>query len=936
MAQTEWQRLDQALDRLLQLDAVARERTLAALEQTEPEQARKLRRLLAGLDRSQALEGAAGAELVARALSQWTELQPGKRIGEWTILRRIGAGGMAEVYEAERPLATDAGIAAAPAVTAPPRQRAAIKLMGASVVGTVGREGFLREMAILAQLDDPRLSRLIDAGNLDDGRPWLAMEYVEGQDLLQACDARGLNVRERVRLLIEIAGAVAHAHRQLIIHRDLKPANILLDATGRPRVLDFGIAKLVDPGQIDAERTHSNWRAYTLHHASPEQLTGANTGVASDVYQLGLLLFLLLTGERAFFGRDADPHALLQAMHEGPTLASRQAAQAAIMTARSRGVSPGRLARTLRGDLDSILLHALQYRPDRRYRSADELAADLQRWLDGEPVQVRASSRGYRARRWLRRHWVASSACVLVLLAVSGYALLAAHQRDKLQDERQRTEAVLDALTRLLASADPYALEAGTLSVADLVRQTADDLLQRPQGDAAVQALLMERLAAISASARDFRREAELLAAAHALALAHGLPAEVAARLQLGLAKSQASSGQHELAGRTLQQAWSTLAVADLPSARLLQAQLLREGGDEAGGAAALRALLADMPNEAALAAVRGNAHNSLALAYGAMGQQDQAIEQYRLALATAPRELPGDQDLLAIIRGNMAVALARQHRYAEAEGVFQELLNWRIETLGADHPAVATAASVYSPLLLRTHRFASAWSLLIRHRAAAEQPGAAARRSDYLYNLGRSGLYAGHHWEAIDALLEAAERTQPAAGQTPSGRHRQVLSTLAFSLFEVGAERAALSLAQWLLDNDPRAAGEMRLVLLLSDSANLDPTRRAVLREGLLKDSCLGPELVVLEALRATQPLPALELPPSCEGPVSARWLALGLSWTPQWDLPEAFQHHPEPYRSPLIERLRTGTIDPLPASRWERVQTLLSSLTQSSQLKE
>ncbi|MCB1590576.1 MAG: hypothetical protein KDI56_16810, partial [Xanthomonadales bacterium] len=121
-----------------------------------------------------------------------------------------------------------------------------------------------------------------------------------------------------------------------------------------------------------------------------------------------------------------------------------------------------------------------------------------------------------------------------------------------------------------------------------------------------------------------------------------------------------------------------------------------------------------------------------------------------------------------------------------------------------------------------------------------------------------------------------------------------------------------------------------------LSDSANLDPTRRAVLREGLLKDSCLGPELVVLEALRATQPLPALELPPSCEGPVSARWLALGLSWTPQWDLPEAIQHHPEPYRSPLIERLRTGTIDPLSASRWERVQSLLSGLTQSSQLKE
>ncbi|HRQ64108.1 MAG TPA: serine/threonine-protein kinase, partial [Xanthomonadaceae bacterium] len=315
----DWDLLDRLIGELLDLEPEPREQRLVALEADDPAVAARLRRMLAGLSRSAGLEALGESPLCAEALSGLSALAPGERLGDWTLLAPAGRGGMAEVFVAER---TVGGA----------RQQAAIKLMAQSFFGSLQRQRFQRETAILARLDDPRLARLIDAGTSPDGRPWLAMEYVDGEPLDRACDARGLTIAERVRLIIDVALAVDGAHRQLVVHRDLKPDNILLTQNRRIKLLDFGIARVLEDEQ-DAGATATQLRAYTLRYASPEQLLGAQAGIASDVYQLGLLLHLLLTGRRAFADRDGDPVLLLDAARRGPMLPSRSAAESDVETA---------------------------------------------------------------------------------------------------------------------------------------------------------------------------------------------------------------------------------------------------------------------------------------------------------------------------------------------------------------------------------------------------------------------------------------------------------------------------------------------------------------------------------------------------------------------------------------------------------------------------
>ncbi|MBP6898638.1 MAG: serine/threonine protein kinase [Burkholderiaceae bacterium] len=450
-----WARLGPLLDELLDLEPAAREQRLAALRGQDAALAAQL---AAWLAQDQALAGAdflqapALPGLARLAGAAGAGAQAGQRIGAYTLESLIGEGGMGSVWRALRSDGRYQG-------------RVAIKFLRGGLLGAGDAGRFAREGAILAQLDHPHIARLLDAGLADDGQqPYLVLEYVDGEPLDAHVQRRQLDLAATLRLFVDVLDAVAHAHNRLVLHRDLKPSNILVDGQGRIKLLDFGIAKLLDgegDGQAQAatELTQRAGRAFTPQYAAPEQLAGGALGMATDVYALGVLLYGLLGGGHptpAATGR-TTPLALMQAVLETEPRRLSEAVRA------RGGADAGRRARALRGDLDTIVAKALKKAPQQRYANAAALAEDLRRWLAHQPIRARPDSAAYVAAKFVRRHrWAvgAGSTALLALgLAVAG-ALLegreARRQRDQaealiefmLGDLRQRLQPVgrLDVL----------------------------------------------------------------------------------------------------------------------------------------------------------------------------------------------------------------------------------------------------------------------------------------------------------------------------------------------------------------------------------------------------------------------------------------------------------------------------------------------------------
>ncbi|GHC01841.1 serine/threonine-protein kinase [Thermomonas carbonis] len=372
-------------------------------------------------------------------------------VGAWTIVRRIGSGGMGSVYLAER---SDGGFA----------QQAAIKIIARGLESADLVARFTTERRILAALDHPNIATLLDGGVTADGRPWFAMPYLEGAQPLDAwCDDRRLPLAGRIDLLRQVCGAAQFAHQNLVVHRDIKPANILVTPQGTPMLMDFGIAKLLDrPGQ-DQTAT----QIYTPQYASPEQRSGAPVTTASDIYQLGILCYRLFCGELPFDGNGQAADANAAKPSERVTAAA----------AELRGETEHGLRRRLRGDLDTICLHALRFDPQRRYRSAEGLSDDLKLHLRGLPVDARPDTFLYRAGKFLNRNRWSASLTVLLIAVALGFGVFASQtasrialQSDALRTERDRAEITAQFLTRLFEQADP------TRAQRDI---TAGEMLQR-------------------------------------------------------------------------------------------------------------------------------------------------------------------------------------------------------------------------------------------------------------------------------------------------------------------------------------------------------------------------------------------------------------------------------------------------------------------------
>ncbi len=379
--------------------------------------------------------------LVTNGTRSVMELSPPTTVGAWRIVRHVGDGGMGTVYEAVR---DDAGFT----------KRAALKMLqarGAANPALVQR--FEAERRMLARLSHRNIATLFDGGVHDDGRPWFAMEYVEGESLVQWCTSRALDTRARVQLLRQACSAVQYAHEHLIVHRDIKPANMLVSADGTLKLLDFGIARLTDDST--APLTQAGDALMTAAYASPEQRAGRPVTTATDIWSLGVVLYEVLTGQRPGTGNGGDGAPVLPSARVSDA-ARRPDATAADSSALRR------TGHTLRGELDAIVMMCLRPEPDRRYTSAAELGRDLQRWLEGRTVLARPDTLRYRATMFVRRNRLASAALTVAVIALVTSTIvsmrqadIARRERDRARVEQVRTERVAAFFQQVLNDAVP-------------------------------------------------------------------------------------------------------------------------------------------------------------------------------------------------------------------------------------------------------------------------------------------------------------------------------------------------------------------------------------------------------------------------------------------------------------------------------------------------
>jgi len=409
-----WAALSPLLDELLDLDDTARAARLAQLRTQDPALADALAELLAD-------EAGAAGFLEGSALAATPSLA-GQVFGAYTLTEAIGAGGMGSVWRARRSDGRFEG-------------EVAVKLLNLALLGRGGAERFAREAQALARLAHPNIAHLLDAGVSAGGQPYLVLEHVQGETIDRHCETQALDLETRVRLLIDVLGAVAHAHARLVLHRDLKPGNILVTTAGQVKLLDFGIAKLLDEeAQADAAPatalTQIAGRAFTPEFAAPEQVQGGEVSTATDVYALGVLMYTLLAGGHPTARPTDTPVDRLRSVVETEPQRLSDAA-------------PPQHAPRLRGDLDNIAAQALKKRPAARYASASAFADDLERWLDNRPVAARPDTLGYRTAKFVRRHRLAVGAASVTALAL--VAGIVGTTWQAIEARRERDEALFQA-----------------------------------------------------------------------------------------------------------------------------------------------------------------------------------------------------------------------------------------------------------------------------------------------------------------------------------------------------------------------------------------------------------------------------------------------------------------------------------------------------------
>ncbi|MGC2238111.1 MAG: serine/threonine-protein kinase [Pyrinomonadaceae bacterium] len=425
----------------------------------------------------------------------------GKHIGAYKILREIGRGGMGVVCLAIR---DDDEF----------RKRVALKLVKRGMDSDEILNRFRNERQILASLDHPNIARILDGGTTDDGLPYFVMEYIEGESIGDYCDTRKLPTVERLKIFRKVCAAVSYAHQNLVVHRDLKPSNIVITPDGEPKLLDFGIAKLLKPDLFPqiVQATGILTRPMTLDYASPEQVRGLPITTTSDVYSLGVLLYELLTGHRPYHLKNQTVAEIERVIcEEEPERPSAIVRRKEVVTkfngeestispesiSRTREGHPRKLQQKLRGDLDKILLKALRKEPNRRYDSVEQFSEDIRRYLIDLPVLAHKDSFRYRSRKFLWRHKFSLTIGAFFIILIVGFAAAFRSQAIRAEQQRLRAEKVSAFLAEIFKVSDPNEAKGNTITAREILDKGAARVEQEMSDQPEVQAMLLETIGGV-------------------------------------------------------------------------------------------------------------------------------------------------------------------------------------------------------------------------------------------------------------------------------------------------------------------------------------------------------------------------------------------------------------------------------------------------------
>jgi serine/threonine protein kinase len=724
-------------------------------------------------------------------------------IGPYQLLQLIGEGGMGQVWLAEQ--------------QQPVHRRVALKLIK---VGMDTREVVARfesERQALALMDHPAIAKVFDAGSTPEGRPYFVMEYVDGLPIQQYCDRHRLTMRQRMELFIQVCEGVQHAHQKAIIHRDLKPSNILVtevDGRPAPRIIDFGVAKATSQ-PVDAATMFTQFGAPvgTIGYMSPEQAGsgGEDIDTRSDVYSLGVVLYELLVGALPLDVKKlATDEALRRLRDQDPPRPStrlRLLAGDSAVTAQNRSVDLPALTRQLKGDLDAIVLKALERDRRRRYASPSELATDVERYLRNEPVSAHVPSRAYRARKYIRRHRVGVGLASAVLLLLVGFAIAQAVELRAIRKERDRADRMTAFMTGMFKISDPSAARGNDIRVREVLDRASTQIVNGLEKEPADQAALMQVMGEVYHGLGLYPQSESLLRRALAIesrvsgpdkpdtlksmnALAGVLDeesryadAEKVARDEVERRTRARGPEDRGTIDATRQLAWILVdegryaqaepvsrQAADMArrklgpldpitiSAERTMAVNLAYAGKLAEAEKAFRAVLQGDtatfgPDDVQTLRAQSN--------LGAILLQEEKFPDgeklFREVLPKSERVLGPDHPITLLTKGNLALALLDEQRYPESEKLFRETLAAKTRKLGAEHRSTLVTAGNLADVLLKEKKYAEA-EPLVGQTFAIEKRTLGKDHTDTLMSmtvLGQILTQEGHYPEAEKMLRE-------------------------------------------------------------------------------------------------------------------------------------------------------------------------------------
>ncbi len=749
----------------------------------------------------------------------------GQRIGAYRILSVLGRGGMGDVFLAER---DDEQY----------ERQVALKLLRPGVHASSMADRLRRERQILANLEHPNIAALLDGGVTSEGLPYLVMQYVDGVSITEYCEREQISVRQRIELVRTVCSAVHAAHAQLIIHRDLKPANILVTNQGQVKLLDFGIAKITASSE---EESRTADLLMTPDHAAPEQLRGERVTVATDVYALGVLLYLLLTGETPVHVDSLDD------AHHEPTIAHL----------REHGTSLSHDA-----ELDSVIMKALAWQPSSRYQSARELDADLQRYLRKRPVTAHKGPTGYVVGKFVARNRLAVGAAttfvaaILVLLAVTArQARTLAHERDRARNAQTRSDTVANVLSDLFAQTDPMKVPGGdTLQVREFLRLT-ESTLSKLESEPEVQAKMNEVMGSIHYSRSDYDTAERLYTDARTYYGSQEETLEDALRVEQELGKiimyrdggPAAEPVLRELLTKLMEQygdAHPSVATTMIDLAGSTRARSPEEAEQLMQGA--LRIFEDQDPTVPVDVA---SAHN--ALGHHAAGSGDWPVALFHIAKARdwLAMELDDDHPHMLTVRQNLAAVQDALGDWPAAEATYRDLLQTRRRILGDNTAGVGSAWASLGISLANQGRLEEASAALGRSVQVLEKVWGPKHGlvSNTLRNLAVARTYSGHPDEGLelfDRSFEAAVNATPPAVALKRAQR-------AMALYDLGRRREALDDARDALlqgDGEPtdgkerfRAGIRVNLASLLIAENDLTTAERLLHEAIELRSPALG-----------------------------------------------------------------------------------------------